>query len=78
MEINVGHNSETAGGTRASHRCPQCRVAALIMRRRHLSSPGWGDPVLTEYYDCEYCDARFSYSPAEQRWKLLEIGRAHV
>ena len=41
------------------------------MRRRHVSSPGWGEPVLTEYYDCDYCEARYSYSPADRRWKIL-------
>jgi hypothetical protein len=41
------------------------------MKRRHVSAPGWGEQVVTEYYDCDYCDARYSYSPAENRWKLL-------
>jgi hypothetical protein len=72
MEIAVRQsNPDPDRSTRTTHRCPQCRVEALVMRRRHVSSPGWGEPVLTEYYDCDYCDARFSYSPAERRWKIL-------
>lgn len=43
------------------------------MRRRHVSPPGWGPPILTEYYDCDYCETRYSYSPAEQRWKILAL-----
>ena len=41
------------------------------MHRRHVSPPQWGDPVVTEYYDCDYCEARFSYSPAQNRWKPI-------
>ena len=72
MEIAVRQSSlETESGTHAAHRCPQCHVEALMMRRRHVSSPGWGEPVVTEYYDCDYCEARYSYSPADRRWKIL-------
>jgi hypothetical protein len=72
MEIRVGQPRSVGGTTtRSNHRCPQCRTEALVMRRRHLSSPGWGEPMLTEYYDCDYCDARFSYSPGDGRWKIL-------
>ena len=72
MEIAVRQSgSDISRSVHPSHRCPQCRVDALIMRRRHVSSPGWGEPRLTEYYDCDYCEARYSYSPADRRWKLL-------
>jgi hypothetical protein len=43
----------------------------LIMRRRHVSSPGWGEPVVTEYYECDYCETRYSYSPASGEWKIV-------
>ena len=72
MEIAVRQSdSDHTRNSRSSHRCPQCHVDALIMRRRHVSSPAWGEPLLTEYYDCDYCDARYSYSPVERRWKVL-------
>ena len=72
MEIAVRQTGASHDRHRhANHRCPQCRTEALVMQRRHVSPPGWGAPVVTEYYDCDYCEARFSYSPAEGRWKLL-------
>jgi hypothetical protein len=43
------------------------------MHRRHVSPPGWGTPVVTEYYDCDYCEARYSYSPADNRWKVVSL-----
>lgn len=54
-----------------AHRCPQCHTDALVMHRRHVSPPRWGAPVVTEYYDCDYCDAKYTYSPAENRWKIV-------
>jgi hypothetical protein len=73
MEIAVRQSSHSGESrvTHAGHRCPHCRTDALVLNRRHVSGPGWGDPTVTEYYDCDYCEARFSYSPAENRWKLL-------
>ena len=72
MEIAVRQsNPGTDRIGRASQRCPQCHTDALIMRRRHISSPGWGPSVSTEYYDCDYCEASYSYSPADRRWKIL-------
>jgi hypothetical protein len=72
MEIVVRQSSsDLPRSTHPTHRCPQCRVDALILRRRHVSSPGWGDAVITEYYDCDYCDAKYAYSPADGRWKVV-------
>ena len=73
MEIAV-RQPKLANGHRvrnAAHRCPQCRTDALVMSRRHVSPPQWGAPVVTEYYECDYCDSRFTYSPAENRWKPI-------
>lgn len=71
MEIAVRQSSleaqEHAG--RNARRCPQCRTEALVMHRRHVSPPRWGAAVVTEYYDCEFCEGRFQYSPADDRWK---------
>lgn len=41
------------------------------MRKRHVSSACWGARTVTEYYDCDYCDARYTYSPADDRWRLV-------
>jgi hypothetical protein len=41
------------------------------MRNRHVSAAGWGEPVVTEYYECDFCEAHYSYSPATNRWKRL-------
>jgi hypothetical protein len=72
MDIGVTHSSSVGARiAHRTHRCPQCRTDALIMSRRYISAPGWGEPVLTEYYDCDFCDARYSYSPADARWKRI-------
>ena len=72
MEIAVRQSATDARRvTHRSHKCPQCRTEALVMHRRHVSPPSWGAPVVTEYYECDYCDAKYSYSPAENRWKPI-------
>ena len=72
MEIGVGQPRSAQGhAARSTHRCPQCHTEALVMRRRYVSSPGWGTPTVTEYYDCDYCEAQYSFSPAEGRWKIV-------
>jgi hypothetical protein len=72
MEIPVRPSSPGAPRvTHPSHQCPQCRTEALIMRNRHVSAAGWGEPVVTEYYECDFCEAHYSYSPATHRWKRL-------
>jgi hypothetical protein len=72
MEIAVRQSSlgrERVGRDRKI--CPQCRTQALIMQRRYVSPPAWGPPVVTEYYDCDFCEASYQFSPAENRWKPL-------
>ena len=72
MEIRFRQStSDDSGKAHPVHRCPQCGVEALVLKRRHVSSPGWGEQTVTEYYDCDYCDARYSYSPSTKTWKLL-------
>jgi hypothetical protein len=34
-----------------------------------VSPPRLGPPLVTEYYECECCDARYQYSPATNRWR---------
>ena len=72
MEIGVRQSSsERARGGADLKKCPQCRTAALVMQRRHVSPPRWGAPVVTEYYECDYCEASYQFSPAENRWKPI-------
>lgn len=55
----------------ASHACPQCHQDALVLTRRHVSPPRLGPALITEYYDCDCCDARYQYSPADDRWRPI-------
>lgn len=54
-----------------SHPCPQCRQEALVLTRRYVSPPRLGASMVTEYYDCDCCDARYQYSPADNRWRPI-------
>ena len=67
MEFAVRHSSERHTGP--AHRCPQCREHALMLARRHVSPNRLGAALVTEYWDCDCCDARFQFSPAENRWR---------
>lgn len=71
MDFAVRQPTFRARATPASHRCPQCRERALMLQHRHVSPPRLGEPVITEFYDCDCCDARFKYSPAEDRWRAV-------
>jgi hypothetical protein len=57
--------------TTAAHRCPQCREQALVLHRRHVSPPRLGAALVTEFYDCDCCDARYQFSPADNRWRPI-------
>jgi hypothetical protein len=65
QEVRRGRTTVTAVG----HRCPQCREQALVLHRRHVSPPRLGAMLVTEYYDCDCCDARYQFSPADNRWR---------
>ena len=69
MEFNIRHTFEKGHGTGEARQCPQCRTDALVLLRRHVSPARLGTPLVTEYYECECCDARYQYSPASGRWK---------
>lgn len=74
MEFAARQSAAAAANVRrtsTTHTCPQCREAALVLERRHVSPSRLGPTLVTEYYDCEYCDARFQFSPAENRWKPI-------
>jgi uncharacterized protein with PIN domain len=72
MEFAVRHTVQAAGAlSPEAHRCPQCRERALVLHRRHVSPPRLGVTLVTEYYDCDFCDARYQFSPAENRWRPI-------
>lgn len=57
--------------TEPAHRCPQCREQTLVLHRRHVSPPRLGTALVTEYYNCDCCDASYQFSPADNRWKPM-------
>jgi hypothetical protein len=71
MEFAVPKKTGGARQAPSSHRCPQCRETALVLQRRHVSPSRLGEPLVTEYYDCDCCDARYTYSPAADRWRAI-------
>ena len=71
MEFAVRQPSARARVAPSPHRCPQCRELALMLQRRHVSPARLGEPLVTEFYDCDSCDASYKYSPAEDRWRAI-------
>ena len=72
MEFAV-RQSNASRGHRAPtpQRCLVCFEHALVLERRHTSPERWGEPVVTEYYECDCCDTRYAYSPRDNRWRRL-------
>jgi hypothetical protein len=71
MDFAVRQQSARTRLTPSTHRCPQCRELALILQNRHVSPPRLGEPLVTEFYECDCCDARFKYSPAANTWRAV-------
>ena len=71
MEFAVRQSSFRNRVPPSAHRCPQCRELALMLHHRHVSPARLGEPLVTEFYDCDYCDARFKYSPAANTWRVV-------
>ena len=71
MDFAVRQQSARARVTPSSHRCPQCRERALMLQQRHVSPARLGEPLVTEFYDCDCCDARLKYSPATNTWRVV-------
>jgi hypothetical protein len=71
MDFAVRQPLARARVTPSDHPCPQCRERALMLQRRHVSPARLGEPLVTEFYDCDCCDASYKYSPAEDRWRRL-------
>jgi hypothetical protein len=43
----------------------------LVFERRHVSPSSLGAVLLTEFYACPACDARFTYTPSTDHWRQL-------
>jgi hypothetical protein len=73
MKFAARQQTSTATSRRATtaHKCPQCLEQALVLQRRHVSPTQLGPTLVTEYYDCDCCDARYQFSPDDNRWKPL-------
>ena len=71
MDFAVRQQSVRERITPSDHRCPQCREQALMLQRRHVSPARLGDPVVTEFYDCDCCEASYKYSPANDSWRTI-------
>jgi hypothetical protein len=69
MDFSIRHTFEKVKAGSEARQCPQCRAEALVLLRRHVSPPRLGPALVTEYYECECCDARYQYSPATNRWR---------
>ena len=69
MEFAVRQPAGRARVAPSTHRCPQCHEQALMLQRRHVSPARLGEPLVTEFYDCDCCDASYKFSPAENRWR---------
>lgn len=71
MEFAVRQQSSRARAVPSQHRCPQCRELALMLQHRHVSPARLGEPLVTEFYECDCCDARVKYSPAANSWRVV-------
>lgn len=71
MDFAIRHTFESARSTGKARQCPQCRQDALVLDRRHVSPASMGAPLVTEFYGCDCCDARYQFSPAQNRWKPI-------
>jgi hypothetical protein len=71
MEFAVPQVSFRTLRAPSTRRCTVCHEAALLLERRHVSPERWGKPVVTEFYECDCCDTRYAYSPADERWRRL-------
>ena len=71
MDFAIPRTLEGERATGAARQCPQCRNDALVLQRRHVSPAHLGTPLVTEFYGCDCCDARYQFSPAENRWRPI-------
>jgi hypothetical protein len=71
MEFPARHAAERHPPTAATARCPQCRADAMVLDHRHVSPARLGAALVTEYWICDCCDARYQFSPADGRWRPI-------
>jgi hypothetical protein len=71
MEFAIRQKTDRIHRQPSAHRCSVCHEAALVLQRRHVSPERWGTPVVTEFYECDCCDTRYTYSPSDNRWRRL-------
>ncbi len=71
MNFAIRQTFEGARAAGSVRQCPQCREDALVLHRRHVSPAHLGTSLVTEFYGCDCCDARYQYSPAENRWRPI-------
>ncbi len=71
MDFAIRYAIDGDRSTSTARQCPQCREDALVLHRRHVSPAHLGTPLVTEFYECDCCDARYQYSPAENRWRPI-------
>ncbi len=71
MDFAIRQSTSRERITASTHRCPQCREQALMLQRRHVSPERLGEPLVTEFYDCDCCDARYKYSPKDDKWREI-------
>jgi hypothetical protein len=73
MKFAVRQLTDRAHREPITHRCGVCHETALVLERRHVSPERLGKAVVTEYYECDCCDTRYTYSPAHNRWRRLSV-----
>lgn len=73
MEFAVRHSSDRSLRAPSAQRCTVCQESALMLQRTQTSPERWGTPVVTEFYECDCCDTRYTYTPADQRWRRLAM-----
>jgi hypothetical protein len=69
MDFSIRHTFDKVRAVGEARQCPQCRAEALVLLKRHVSPPRLGAALVTEYYECGCCDARYQYSPATGQWR---------
>lgn len=73
MEFAVRQVSDRSVRAPSAQRCVVCHQSALMLQRSHTSPERWGPPVVTEFYECDCCDTRYAYTPADRQWRRVTL-----